>query len=71
MPSHAHLMVVDGDTMVDGGDVLAKIPAGDDENQGHHRRFALGSWSCSRLASRGRRRSSAEIDGVGQAWRDR
>ena len=25
MPSHAHLMVMDGDT-VDGGDVLAKIP---------------------------------------------
>ena len=41
MPSHAHLMVGDAQE-VTAGEVLAKIPREDDEDQGHHRWAAPG-----------------------------
>ena len=41
MPSHAHLMVQDGET-VEAGDVLAKIPRETTQDEGHH------GWSAAR-----------------------
>jgi DNA-directed RNA polymerase subunit beta' len=56
MPTHAHLMVRDGEE-IHAGDVLAKIPTRNHEDQGHHRRSA----AC-RRAVRGPQASGARGD---------